>query len=289
MEYIKNFDSTLEQRMSPFKKTFYLKGVLNLLIVLYDGLLAPQLPRQVLLLFENQYFKLFVFSIILWTAQFSPSTSILLSVAFMVSMNAVNKKPLWEFLENVAAPAAQDAVPAVMISAPAPASSIVSAPAPAPPSKPMESVVQNNIPVSPIQSIEAVKVLAQAAASKEASAPAAVANIANIIAANVTTETGATALKQLAEQAIVPAPGAPQKVEEAVVKVIQSIPPPAAPPVAAPIVQVAQKVAVSEPAPAPASAGCYPIRRYDMSKVESSRVSDNSSNGVFEEPQAWSA
>ncbi len=282
MEYIKNFDSTLEQRMSPFKKTFYLKGILHLILVLYAGLLAPKLPREVLFLFENQYFKLFIFSLILWTAQFSPSTAILLSLAFMISMNAANKKPLWEFLENVAAPAAQDAVPAVII--PAPAASIISAPAAAPPSAKIEPVVQSNIPVSPAQSIEAVKVLAQAAVSKEASAPAAVANIANIVAANVTTETGATALKQLAEQAIVPSPGAPQKVEEAIKKVVESIPPPAAPPVAAPIVQVAQKVAVSEPAAAP---GCYPIRRYDMSKVESSKPSDKSSYPVFEEQQPW--
>jgi hypothetical protein len=258
MEYIKNFDSTLEQRMSPLKKTFYLKGILHLLIVLYAAKLAPELPNEVLFLFENQYFKLFVFSLILWTAQFSPSTAILISVAFMISMNAVNKKTLWEFLENTSAPAP--------------------APAPAP-----EQVVQ----VSPEQSIEAVKVLAQAASSSEASPPAVIANVANIAAANVTTQQGANALKQLAEQAIVSEPGAPPKVEEAVIKVVDSIPPPAAPPAPAPIPQVAQKVAVSEPASAPPSAGCYPIRRYDMSKVVSARPSDNSSNPVFEDHQSW--
>jgi hypothetical protein len=264
MEYINALDSHIEKTMSPFKKTFYLKGVLHLLIVLYAAKLAPELPIEVLSLFENQYFKLLIFSLILWTAQFSPSTAILISVAFMVSMNAVNKKALWEFLENT--------------SAPAPAPEPASAPAPAP-----AQVVE----VSPAQSIEAVKILAQAASSNEASPSAVVANVANIAAANVTTEVGANALKQLAEQAIVPESGAPPKVEEAIIKVVDSIPPPPPPPAPAPIPQIAQKVAVSEPALAPPSTGCYPIRRYDMSKVVSARPSDNSSNPIFEDHQSW--
>jgi hypothetical protein len=271
MEYINALDSHIEKTMSPFKKTFYLKGVLHLLIVLYAAKLAPALPLEVLSLFENQYFKLLIFSLILWTAQFSPSTAILISVAFMVSMNAVNKKALWEFLENeneyekkveylenTSAPAA---VPAQVVE------------------------------ISPAQSIEAVKVLAQAASSNEASPPSVISNVANIAAANVTTEAGANALKQLVEQAMVSSSGSTQKVDEAVKKVVESIPPPPPPPVPAPIPQIAQKVAISEPASAPpsapSSAGCYPIRRYDMSKVVSAKPSDNSSNPVFEDHQSW--
>jgi hypothetical protein len=71
MEYINALDSHIEKTMSPFKKTFYLKGVLHLLIVLYAAKLAPELPIEVLSLFENQYFKLLIFSLILWTAQFT--------------------------------------------------------------------------------------------------------------------------------------------------------------------------------------------------------------------------
>jgi hypothetical protein len=261
MEYINALDSHIEETMSVFKKTFYLKAALHLLIVLYAAKLAPALPLEVLTLFENQYFKLLIFSLILWTAQFSPSTAILISVAFMVSMNAVNKKALWEFLEN------ENEY-----------------------EKKVEYLENTSAPVvevSPTQSIEAVKVLAQAASSNEASPPAVVANVANIAAANVTTEVGANALKQLAEQAIVPESGAPPKVEEAIIKVVDSIPPPPPPPAPAPIPQIAQKVAVSEPALAPPSTGCYPIRRYDMSKVVSARPSDNSSNPIFEDHQSW--
>jgi hypothetical protein len=130
--------------------------------------------------------------------------------------------------------------------------------------------------VSSQQSVEALKVLAQASDSKSASSPADIAGIANIVAANVTTEAGANALKQLAEQAIAPNQGDPKKIEEAITRVIQSIPSGAV-------------SLVTPPAPpaAPTSEGCYPIRRYDISKVISSKPSDNSSNAVYEDYQAW--
>jgi hypothetical protein len=67
---------------------------------LYAARFAPSVPASVLELFNNQYLRLFVFSLILWTAQISPSTSLLIAVAFMVTMNHVNQKPLWELLEN---------------------------------------------------------------------------------------------------------------------------------------------------------------------------------------------
>ena len=302
MEYIKNFDSTIEQKMNPFKKTFYLKGILHLILVLYAAKLAPELPREVLSLFANQYFKLFIFSLILWTAQFSPSTAILISLAFMVSMNALNKKKLWEFLENDSEN--------FNITNPVDFLDNISegerereyldnvsegerereyldnvSEGEDERREQLDNVSPVKIPITPTQSVEATKVLAQAAASPEKTPPAVVSNIANIAAANVTTTEGANALKQLAQQAIVPAAGVPAKVEEAVKQVVASIPP--ATPAPAPAATIAQKVAVSEPAPAPSGAGCYPVRRYDISKVKSSQWSDKSSNPVFEDYQTW--
>ena len=102
MEQVKNFDFTAEQFMSDYlKKPTVIKGVIHLFLVLYAARVAPRPPQVILDLFENQYFKLFFFSLILWTAQFSPSTSLLIAIAFMVTMNYVNKKALWEFMENV--------------------------------------------------------------------------------------------------------------------------------------------------------------------------------------------
>lgn len=102
MEYVNTFDKQVSSLLNEYvKKPTIIRGVVHLLLMLYVARLAPSLPREVLILFENQYFKLFVFSLVLWTAQFSPSTSILIALAFMVTVNYATNKSLWEFLENV--------------------------------------------------------------------------------------------------------------------------------------------------------------------------------------------
>jgi hypothetical protein len=102
MEYIKSVDKTIERSFAPYvKKQNIVKGIIHLLIVLYAARLAPQLPKPVTDLFTNAYFRLFVFSLILWIAQFSPSTSLLIALAFMMTVNYANNKQLWEFMENV--------------------------------------------------------------------------------------------------------------------------------------------------------------------------------------------
>jgi hypothetical protein len=98
----KQFDAQINNILNNLiKKQYIVKGIVHLLLILYVARLAPTLPQQVLTLFENAYFKLFVFSLVLWTAQFSPSTSILIALGFMVSVNYATNKPLWEFLKNI--------------------------------------------------------------------------------------------------------------------------------------------------------------------------------------------
>ena len=113
MEYVNTFDTQFSNILNQYvKKPTLIRGVVHLLLILYVARLAPSLPQQVLILFENQYFKLFIFSLVLWTAQFSPSTSILIALAFMVTVNYSTNKALWEFLENV-----ESAAPMVVESA----------------------------------------------------------------------------------------------------------------------------------------------------------------------------
>jgi hypothetical protein len=100
-ETLKTFDDQLNNILDTYvRKPTLIKGVVHLCLILYAAKLAPELPQSVLTLFQNNYFKLFIFSLILWTAQFSPSTSILIAIAFLVSTNYINNKPLFEFLEN---------------------------------------------------------------------------------------------------------------------------------------------------------------------------------------------
>lgn len=97
-QIIGNVDNTIGTFMS---KPTIIKGVVHLFLILYAARLAPVPPRQVLVLIENVYFKLACFSLILWSAQFSPSTSILIALAFMVTINYSTTGKVWEMMENI--------------------------------------------------------------------------------------------------------------------------------------------------------------------------------------------
>ena len=127
--YVNTFDNQLSNLLNQYvKKPTIIRGVVHLLLILYVARLAPTLPNEVLVLFENQYFKLFIFALVLWTAQFSPSTSILIALAFMVTVNYSTNKALWEFLENVEEPAAEAPVmEAPVMEAPVVAAPVVAA------------------------------------------------------------------------------------------------------------------------------------------------------------------
>ena len=250
MEVIKKLDNGVNSILSTLmKEPTLIRGSIHLLLMLYAARIAPKLPDAVLVLFENQYFKLFIFSLILWTAQFSPSTSILIAIAFMVSINYVNQKPLWEFMDGeIQLLEEETAAPEMTTMAP-----------------------------ETTAAIEAVVVLANAAVSTTAVPAEQVIPVAEIAAAAVTTPAGLQAVQALAEQAVVPESTPVPEVQREVDLAVESIttaaprvPEPSPEPTPAP---VAPKVAVSAPAPTTTAspqvpeAGCYPIRRYDMTKV----------------------
>ena len=301
-------------------KPTIIKGVIHLFLILYAARLAPVPPRQVLVLIENVYFKLACLSLILWSAQFSPSTSILIALAFMVTINYTTTGKVWELMENIdqtqpVAPTKEIAISAVsevmqdqQVNTPIVGSvtqnentivitpTIVNTPegpvvmnptivvAPATVSSPSgkkllvtpqvttmtstQAPVEDNQPiavVTPAQSVEAVKILAQAAASPSASDPSAVANLANIAVANVTSESAVQSIDKLARQSVVAEAGAEEKVEVEAVNIIDSI-------AAAVETKVQEK-----------TTGCFPMRQYDMSKVSPQTAGVAS----FEDYQTW--
>lgn len=196
---VQTFDSNINTILQDYvKKPTLIRGVVHLLLMLYVVRLAPQPPKPVLQLFENIYFKLFIFSLVLWTAQFSPSTSLLIALAFLVTMNYVNTGKVWEYLENVKA----------------------------------DTVVVAE-PVSVEIAVEAVKVLAEAAASPVSASPEVVNPVAEIAAAAATTQEGVDAIKVLADQAIAPSAAPAKDVVEVAQSAVQSIAPVAVEPVAA--------------------------------------------------------
>lgn len=274
MEIIKNLDNGINSVLVKLiKEPTLIRGTIHLLLMLYAAKIAPSLPSVVLDLFENQYFKLFIFALILWTAQFSPSTSILIAIAFMVSVNYANKKPLWEFMDGQIQLLGEEETAALETAA-------------------LETAVPETTTFAPetttfapetttaapetTAAIEAVVALANAAASTTAVPVAEVIPVAQVAAAAVTTPEGLNAIQALAEQAVTPAPGSTPEIKAAVEQAVVSItaptvPEPAPQPTPAP---VAPKVMVPELAPTTTTAspavpeqGCFPMRRYDMSRV----------------------
>lgn len=261
MEVIKKLDNGINSILSTLiKEPTLIRGAIHLLLMLYAARIAPKLPDAVLALFENQYFKLFVFSLILWTAQFSPSTSILIAIAFMVSVNYANQKPLWEFMDGEIQ-LLEEETEAPMTMGPE-----------------TTTFAPETLTLAPetTAAIEAVVTLANAAVSTTAVPAEQVIPVAEVAAAAVTTPVGLQAIQVLAEQAVTPTPAPTPEVQRAVDLAVESItaapqePTPAPAPTPAP---VAPKVTVPEPAPTTTAspqvqeAGCYPLRRYDMSKV----------------------
>jgi hypothetical protein len=195
---IQTFDSSINSILQNYvRKPTLIRGIVHLLLMLYVVKLAPQPPKPVLRLFENIYFKLFIFSLVLWTAQFSPSTSLLIALAFLVTMNYVNTGKVWEYLENVKA----DTVVVPMVNEPTPT------------------------PTSTEEAVEAVKALADAAASTDPVSSDIVKPVAEIAASAATTQEGVNAIMALANQAIAPSAAPTEQVIEVAQAAVQSIEP----------------------------------------------------------------
>jgi hypothetical protein len=110
-EAVKAFDSKADSLIKNIEKPTVVRGIIILLLSLYAAHIAPKPPAQIIKLFDNVYFKLFVFSLILWSAQFSPSISILIAIGFLVTNNYATTGKLWETMDGSVTSA--DATPAV--------------------------------------------------------------------------------------------------------------------------------------------------------------------------------
>lgn len=252
--YIRQIDSTLNNALNTFHKNTLIKGALHLLLILYAARLAPSLPKEVLVLFENPYVKLFVFSMVLWTAQFSPSTSILIALSFLVTLNYVNKKPLWEFLENV------EVDPTIAPVAPTKDVAIDSAAA----------VVQSQTENAPIVDGVAQKdntVVIQPTIVQTPNGQAVV-NPSVVIAPAVVSNSDGEKIVVKPSVTVLEAPS-----QQTPPQIVQQAPSPS-------LVDLASAPAPA-PTPAPSKqqqsepAGCYPVRRYDMDKVNAYESSSN--------------
>lgn len=72
-------------------------NTLRLLFLLYASMVAPDLPPQASILFDNALFRLVVLFLIVWTNSQDPTLSLLIAVGLVISMNVLSGRRLLEF------------------------------------------------------------------------------------------------------------------------------------------------------------------------------------------------
>lgn len=206
------------EKIDTFLRSYYdkqsvVKAIVYLVLFLYASRIAPIPPPKFLKIFNNIYFKLFALTLILWIAKFDPAVSLLVAFAFLTLINYANTGSFWETLETVKAPSA--------------------------------------IEVDVKTPEDAIKVLANAAMSEKGSDIVSVSQVTDVALSSSVTEESSKAITSLAQQAIVPESGVPEKVKDAITTALSGIPLPTEP---------------TEPVQ-DKSTGCYSKRIYSMDNV----------------------
>lgn len=86
-----SFDDKVGNWLSPVRDNEYVSAILILLLILYAGLAAPQLPEYIARLFENQFFILLFLFLIAYVARSRPSVAVIAALAVMISLYTLNK------------------------------------------------------------------------------------------------------------------------------------------------------------------------------------------------------
>lgn len=71
------------------KENKYVFAILIIFTIAYASVFAPQLPESVLSLFQYTAVRLFIIFLIAYTANKNPTLSLMIAVAFLVTMNSL--------------------------------------------------------------------------------------------------------------------------------------------------------------------------------------------------------
>lgn len=90
-----SFNKTIDSAGKTLKKPI-VKSFVNVILILYAANFAPRLPSKISMYLENVFVKIFLISIIIWLQDVSPSTSLLMSIGFVLSTNYLSGRQLLE-------------------------------------------------------------------------------------------------------------------------------------------------------------------------------------------------
>jgi hypothetical protein len=80
----------------------YVSASLSLFLVLYSSLARPELPTFVMDLFDNSIFRILVLSLVVFMSGRNLQLSIMIALAFTVTMNMLNEQKVAEgFIDGI--------------------------------------------------------------------------------------------------------------------------------------------------------------------------------------------
>lgn len=91
MEEIENLVRPLENILNRALDNIYLNTAIKVFIVLYAALAAPKLPGSIINLLDNTFTRIFISFMIVLIATKDPSIALLVSIAFIISLQTANK------------------------------------------------------------------------------------------------------------------------------------------------------------------------------------------------------
>jgi len=91
----------VDQVLNTVSNNVYISTALGAFLVVYGGLAGPKLPSFIKNLFKNPIFKVLVLAYIMYRGNKNPQLSIMIAVAFTVTLNLISEQETKEQMENL--------------------------------------------------------------------------------------------------------------------------------------------------------------------------------------------
>jgi len=100
MSNFKMVEKYINESLS-FLDNEYIATTIKIFLTVYAAVWAPKLPAQAYNIFKNDIFKLFVFILVIWVGTKDISLALLISLAFLISMNSLRNLNIGETVNQL--------------------------------------------------------------------------------------------------------------------------------------------------------------------------------------------
>ena len=101
---MEQYNLFVNQNLGWIHENKYVLPVISLILGVYAALARPKLPKFMAKLFENPVFRLVVISYIIYRGNKDPQVSLMIALAFLVTMHMINK----QYIETLCVPGSTD-------------------------------------------------------------------------------------------------------------------------------------------------------------------------------------